>query len=199
MRWINQTTSPIKPPAASPTTIQTQAGVPVSLPSPFVVVGATTTAVTAVVVGERTLVVTEAGVVETTTVVDVVTVESVGLATVCVGSGRERVAPRVAVERLPATCPAPSPPPQPATATLVRTPRTNSAAGANAFASPRLRTRLPELVIPIHWGTYFPIHLGLRGRPAFVDLPPLEFLTAVKEAAPGVDVKVLRPGESVDF
>jgi len=57
----------------------------------------------------------------------------------------------------------------------------------------------PGLVIPIHWGTYFPIHLGLRGRPAFVDLPPLEFLTAVKEAAPGVDVKVLRPGESVDF
>jgi L-ascorbate metabolism protein UlaG (beta-lactamase superfamily) len=56
----------------------------------------------------------------------------------------------------------------------------------------------PGLVIPIHWGTYFPIHLGLTGRPAFVDLPPLEFLTAVKEAAPGVDVKVLRPGESVD-
>lgn len=57
----------------------------------------------------------------------------------------------------------------------------------------------PGLVIPIHWGTYFPIHLGLTGRPAFVDLPPLEFLTAVKETAPGVDVKVLRPGESVDF
>jgi hypothetical protein len=157
LRWINQTTSPIKPPAASPTTIQTQAGVPVSLPSPFVVVGATTTAVTAVVVGERTLVVTGAGVVETTTVVDVVTVERVGLssvvggcATVCVFSGRETVAPRVAVERLPATCPAPSPPPQPATAMLVRRPRTKSAAGAKAFASPRLRTRLPELVIPIH-------------------------------------------------
>ena len=57
----------------------------------------------------------------------------------------------------------------------------------------------PGLVIPIHWGTYFPIHLGLTGRPAFVDLPPLEFLTAVKEAAPNVDVKVLRPGESVEF
>lgn len=151
MRWINQTTSAIKPPAPSPTTIQTQAGVPVSLPSPFVVVGATTTAVTEVVVGERTLVVTGAGVVETTTVVDVVTVERVGLSTVCVGSGRERVAPRVAVERLPATCPAPSPPPpQPATAMLVRTPRTNSAAGANAFASRCLRTPLPELVTPTH-------------------------------------------------
>ena len=34
----------------------------------------------------------------------------------------------------------------------------------------------PGLVIPIHWGTYFPIHLGLTGKPGFVDLPPLEFL-----------------------
>ena len=34
------------------------------------------------------------------------------------------------------------------------------------------------LVIPIHWGTYFPIHLGLAGRPAFVDLPPAEFAAA---------------------
>ena len=24
----------------------------------------------------------------------------------------------------------------------------------------------PGLVIPIHWGTYFPIHLGLKGSPA---------------------------------
>ena len=39
----------------------------------------------------------------------------------------------------------------------------------------------PRLVIPIHWGTYFPIHLGLAGRPAFVDLPPLEFVAALKE------------------
>ena len=57
----------------------------------------------------------------------------------------------------------------------------------------------PELAIPIHWGTYFPIHLGLKGRPAFVDLPPLEFLAAMKETAPGVEVKVLRPGESVEL
>ena len=52
----------------------------------------------------------------------------------------------------------------------------------------------PELVVPIHWGTYFPIHLGLRGAPDFIDLPPAEFVTAVKEIAPGVPVRVLRPG-----
>ena len=33
----------------------------------------------------------------------------------------------------------------------------------------------PKVVVPIHWGTYFPIHLGLAGRPGFVDLPPVEF------------------------
>jgi L-ascorbate metabolism protein UlaG (beta-lactamase superfamily) len=57
----------------------------------------------------------------------------------------------------------------------------------------------PKLVVPIHWGTYFPIHLGLRGKPGFVDLPPLEFLAAMKETSPGVDVKVLRPGEGVEL
>jgi L-ascorbate metabolism protein UlaG (beta-lactamase superfamily) len=57
----------------------------------------------------------------------------------------------------------------------------------------------PGLVVPIHWGTYFPIHLGLRGAPAFVDLPPAEFVTAVQETAPGVPVCVLRPGESLEL
>jgi L-ascorbate metabolism protein UlaG (beta-lactamase superfamily) len=57
----------------------------------------------------------------------------------------------------------------------------------------------PKLVVPIHWGTYFPIHLGLKGKPGFVDLPPLEFLAAMKETSPDVDVKVLRPGEGVEL
>ena len=55
----------------------------------------------------------------------------------------------------------------------------------------------PELVVPIHWGTYFPIHLGLRGAPAFIDLPPAEFVTAVEKTAPDVSVRVLRPGHSL--
>jgi L-ascorbate metabolism protein UlaG (beta-lactamase superfamily) len=57
----------------------------------------------------------------------------------------------------------------------------------------------PKLVVPIHWGTYFPIHLGLKGKPGFVDLPPLEFLAAMKETSPDVDVKVLNPGEGLDL
>lgn len=57
----------------------------------------------------------------------------------------------------------------------------------------------PGLVIPIHWGTYFPIHLGLRRTPGFVDLPPAEFVAAVGKVAPDVTVKVLRPGQSLEL
>ena len=65
-----------------------------------------------------------------------------------------------------------------------------------AEAVARLR---PGLAIPIHWGTYFPIHLGLRGAPRFIDRPPAAFLAALAEAAPDVAVKVLRPGESLEL
>jgi L-ascorbate metabolism protein UlaG (beta-lactamase superfamily) len=57
----------------------------------------------------------------------------------------------------------------------------------------------PDLVVPIHWGTYFPIHLGLMGRPGFVDVPPVEFLAALKERAPELRAEVLRPGEGLDL
>ncbi len=65
-----------------------------------------------------------------------------------------------------------------------------------AEAAVRLR---PGLVVPIHWGTYFPIHLGLKGKPRFVDLPPIEFLAAMKETAPAARVEILRPGESLEL
>jgi L-ascorbate metabolism protein UlaG (beta-lactamase superfamily) len=57
----------------------------------------------------------------------------------------------------------------------------------------------PGLVVPIHWGTYFPIHLGLAGKPGFVDLPPLRFVEALAEAAPDVRVEILRPGGSLEL
>ena len=57
----------------------------------------------------------------------------------------------------------------------------------------------PRIAVPIHWGTYFPIHLGLRRAPRFVDLPPAEFGVATAKAAPEVTVSVLRPGESLVF
>jgi L-ascorbate metabolism protein UlaG (beta-lactamase superfamily) len=65
-----------------------------------------------------------------------------------------------------------------------------------AEAAARIR---PRLVVPVHWGTYFPLHLGLRKRPAFMDVPPLEFLAAMKEKAPEVEVNVLRPGEDLEL
>ena len=57
----------------------------------------------------------------------------------------------------------------------------------------------PALAVPIHWGTYSPIHLGLRGAPAFLRLPAAEFVTAARERAPEVEVRVLEPGESLEL
>jgi len=62
-----------------------------------------------------------------------------------------------------------------------------------ARAAALLRARL---TIPIHWGTYYPFHLGLRGPPAFLDTPPAFFARALREYAPATELRVLRPGES---
>jgi L-ascorbate metabolism protein UlaG (beta-lactamase superfamily) len=50
--------------------------------------------------------------------------------------------------------------------------------------------------IPIHWGTYYPIHLGVRGRPSYLDRPPELFREALREYSPMTELRVLRPGES---
>ena len=39
-----------------------------------------------------------------------------------------------------------------------------------------------RLAIPIHWGTYYPIHLGLRGPPGFLQTPPPLFEQAMQRA-----------------
>ena len=57
----------------------------------------------------------------------------------------------------------------------------------------------PGVAIPIHWGTYFPLHHGLRNAPDFLETPPAAFVDAARELAPGVDVRVLRPGEVLDL
>ena len=56
-----------------------------------------------------------------------------------------------------------------------------------------------RVAIPIHWGTYYPIHLGLRGAPGFLDTPPAIFEQALREYAPGTELRVLRPGETTDI
>jgi L-ascorbate metabolism protein UlaG (beta-lactamase superfamily) len=53
----------------------------------------------------------------------------------------------------------------------------------------------PSVVIPIHWGTYFPMQSGLRGLPAFISRPAEEFAEKARARAPDVEVRVLRPGE----
>ena len=52
-----------------------------------------------------------------------------------------------------------------------------------------------RLAIPIHWGTYYPVHLGLRGPPAFLQTPPPLFEQAMRERSPATEVRVLQPGE----
>jgi L-ascorbate metabolism protein UlaG (beta-lactamase superfamily) len=48
--------------------------------------------------------------------------------------------------------------------------------------------------IPIHWGTYYPAHLGLRGPPAFLRTPPPLFVEAMQKRSPATEVRVLQPG-----
>jgi L-ascorbate metabolism protein UlaG (beta-lactamase superfamily) len=54
----------------------------------------------------------------------------------------------------------------------------------------------PRIAVPIHWGTFFPV--GLKGRrgDALVE-PPLLFVRRTAELAPGVDVRILAPGETL--
>jgi len=55
----------------------------------------------------------------------------------------------------------------------------------------------PRIAVPIHWGTYHPLHLGLREAPRYLSAPPDRFVRAAAEVAPDVDVRVLRPGETL--
>lgn len=53
----------------------------------------------------------------------------------------------------------------------------------------------PRIVIPIHWGTFFPMVAGRWGRHHLSD-PPKRFAAQVAETSPGVEVRVLEPGDS---
>jgi len=54
----------------------------------------------------------------------------------------------------------------------------------------------PATAIPIHWGTYFPIHLGRAGHPLLRD-PPQDFERLVGERDPAIRVVVPAVGERV--
>lgn len=54
----------------------------------------------------------------------------------------------------------------------------------------------PELTVPIHWGTYFPIGMKpIRGR--LLEKPVHAFDRQMSELAPGLESRILRPGESL--
>ena len=53
----------------------------------------------------------------------------------------------------------------------------------------------PRVAVPIHWGTFRPLHRGSRAR--FLRDPVDEFAAAARDQAPEVEVRVLEPGESL--
>jgi L-ascorbate metabolism protein UlaG (beta-lactamase superfamily) len=55
------------------------------------------------------------------------------------------------------------------------------------------------VVIPIHWGTYFPFQNAVRGIPSFIESPPLEFVKRLESIAPEIDIRLLQPGEATTF
>jgi L-ascorbate metabolism protein UlaG (beta-lactamase superfamily) len=57
----------------------------------------------------------------------------------------------------------------------------------------------PRIAVPIHWGTYHPLHMGLRRIPSYLRDPATRFVDAAAEQAPDVEVRVLAPGESLDL
>jgi len=54
----------------------------------------------------------------------------------------------------------------------------------------------PRAVVPIHWGTLWPMGMG-RVTPHRLQQPPLDFARFAAELAPDVRVFVTPPGESV--
>jgi L-ascorbate metabolism protein UlaG (beta-lactamase superfamily) len=57
---------------------------------------------------------------------------------------------------------------------------------------------LPRIVVPIHWGTLYPLGLA-RFRPEPLLAPPREFAARVRELAPQVEVRTLEPGEATSL
>jgi L-ascorbate metabolism protein UlaG (beta-lactamase superfamily) len=55
----------------------------------------------------------------------------------------------------------------------------------------------PRLAVPIHWGTLRPLYRSSRAE--FLRAPADEFVAAAHELAPAVDVRVLAPGQSLEF
>lgn len=62
-------------------------------------------------------------------------------------------------------------------------------------AAEAVRRLAPRVAIPIHWGTYRPLHR--RATSAFLTEPAEAFARAAAAVAPDIDIRVLRPGEEL--
>lgn len=65
-------------------------------------------------------------------------------------------------------------------------------------AAEALRMIEPRVAIPIHWGTFLPIGTRRRHHGLLTE-PSLDFERRAEAAAPGVDVRVLQPGEQTEL
>ena len=65
-------------------------------------------------------------------------------------------------------------------------------------AAEAVRLLRPLLTVPIHWGTYAPIGLG-RAMSSSLNHPPRSFRRHAAELAPGVEVRILTPGETLNL
>lgn len=62
-------------------------------------------------------------------------------------------------------------------------------------AAEAVRRLRPRVAVPIHWGTYRPLHRSARA--SFLTEPAEAFARQAAIAAPDVDVTILRPGEQL--
>jgi L-ascorbate metabolism protein UlaG (beta-lactamase superfamily) len=68
-----------------------------------------------------------------------------------------------------------------------------------AGAAEALHRLRPRVAVPIHWGTYRPLHHGVRREPDFLTEPAEEFVREMAKTAPEVEVRVLKPGERLEL
>jgi hypothetical protein len=60
-----------------------------------------------------------------------------------------------------------------------------------------VRRTQPDSVVPVHWGTWWPI--GLPQRPSLIDGPAVAFAEHIARVAPTTNVHLLRHGQSVEL
>ena len=62
-------------------------------------------------------------------------------------------------------------------------------------AAEAVRRLAPRVAVPIHWGTYRPLHR--RATATFLTEPAEAFAREAAQVAPDVEIRVLRPGEEL--